>query len=1276
MKLKFILASMALATVGTGLYAQSASDLRVYINPGHGSWTGNDRPMNTIGRKPYSDPENVDTTGFFETNTNIRKGLALLDKLAEYGLKFDRSLNQTNENPARVGAALDMRNNIVMSHVKAGPYPTVKMGGDSKLAEAYNRNLSEVAAEVEANNFDLFISIHSNAAAGTTANYPLFLFRGEDSRAEVAGSDEMAKACWKYAYGNEHMQWSYYSMTNMNIRGDWDFYGGHSVGALGYDGYLGVLKHGAPGFLVEGYFHTYDPARQRAMNFDVCRHEGTLYARGIADYFRLEKEKTGDIYGIVRDLHEKFTHTGYKPASRTDDVYKPLNGVTVNLLKDGKVVKTLTTDNEWNGAFVFTGLEPGEYSLTYSAEGYKEAFEEYLAPVTVTAANTTYVKAFLESESYTPPAIVYVNYPDPMEGTGGYGVAGKYVLDDNATVAEPLKEQLAGKTVRRQIVRNDRLFVLALDEADEPYIYMVNLTDNTVAQISTEGLTLEGNKDLKISDIAFTADHVLLATSYGENQFGNDQIKEGDERGECAIYKWANDDKGLPAGAPQKWFGTQNSGNYYNALTGKTLAYSGTAEEGAAMITAQTTGSSTSLRFVELGVANGTLATTTFINKNVSAESNYTANKLGDDFQLTVSPLADNQWVIDGSKTTALEWQTAGQNIDAPLMGQIDAELMAAEANGASFFKFAGRSLMVAPAVNNGEVTGALLFDVTDGLNQAKVVETNFDITPIKATYASAAGRAVVETNDEGAVTNQYFDFWLVADGKVMKKTTKGVEQPKFRAEYAYDLSAVRTDNAYNVTFKTTGDAVAANVVLEKDGSEPIVYPVALTPGEKEVSMEILAEEIPEGEYTWKVEVASNPIPSANLVFSALSSSRGLVIDRNPESKYFGRAYVGDPYGTKGIYVFNPDLTQVNDAPYFTEDFKDGNTASPYRLAIRENGDVVIADWSDKHAGLWVFDPADNTKLTSLFAGEKDAAGAYTYEGKVIGGGSTGAWFHGNGADQKMFAFVEDYPTGNSGNWLVGYNVGEAKTITEVPFVQFEDSKSRLANTDVNVLVNEKGVWCAQNRGAGNNSVPNPGFILYDFDGSTLFNSSDLADLDGCARGGMALSDDCSKFAVIDASKRILIYNVTWEGKKPTFEKDYAITVDAADGSCYQMQFDQAGNLFVANRNGFKVYALPEDTPLAVTPAPASMKITGMSGIDENVAESAELRMFPNPATTTVNVEAGAEIESVAVYSLAGAMMNVDVEIFGTTATVNVADLAAGTYLIRVNGQTAKIIKR
>lgn len=119
--MKYIFAAAALTASCIGAFAaKTAEELRIYINPGHGSWTANDRPMQTIDRKAFADPDNVDTTGFFETNTNIRKGLGLLQQLREYGLKFDETKNQTNANPARVGAALDMSNNIVMSHVKAG----------------------------------------------------------------------------------------------------------------------------------------------------------------------------------------------------------------------------------------------------------------------------------------------------------------------------------------------------------------------------------------------------------------------------------------------------------------------------------------------------------------------------------------------------------------------------------------------------------------------------------------------------------------------------------------------------------------------------------------------------------------------------------------------------------------------------------------------------------------------------------------------------------------------------------------------------------------------------------------------------------------------------------------------------------------------------------------------------------------------------------------------------------------------------------------------------
>ena len=125
--MKKILLSAAAALLALGVSAQTAKeDVRIYINPGHGSWGPNNRHMATIGHDPISSVD-PDTTDFYESNTNLRKCLALLDKLEEYGVPFDRTKNQTNENPNRIGAALDLSQNIVMSHVKCGPYPYVEV---------------------------------------------------------------------------------------------------------------------------------------------------------------------------------------------------------------------------------------------------------------------------------------------------------------------------------------------------------------------------------------------------------------------------------------------------------------------------------------------------------------------------------------------------------------------------------------------------------------------------------------------------------------------------------------------------------------------------------------------------------------------------------------------------------------------------------------------------------------------------------------------------------------------------------------------------------------------------------------------------------------------------------------------------------------------------------------------------------------------------------------------------------------------------------------------
>ena len=113
-------------------------------------------------------------------------------RLKQYGFKHDG-----------VNNALDLTQNLVMSRVASGPYPYSNVKDEAlgyipdDQNNAYNRKLSEIAAEVEANNFDVFISIHSNATdEGSTTNYLAYYYRtnyGADANTCIA----MSEASWK-----------------------------------------------------------------------------------------------------------------------------------------------------------------------------------------------------------------------------------------------------------------------------------------------------------------------------------------------------------------------------------------------------------------------------------------------------------------------------------------------------------------------------------------------------------------------------------------------------------------------------------------------------------------------------------------------------------------------------------------------------------------------------------------------------------------------------------------------------------------------------------------------------------------------------------------------------------------------------------------------------------------------------------------------------------------------------------------------------------------------
>ena len=214
MKLNKILlaASMALLSVGANAQDFFPEDVRIYINPGHGSWGGaSNRHMPTIGHSPISD-EDPDTTDFFESNTNLEKGLSMLYKLVDYGCPFDPELNQENDNLARVGAALDLSQGVVMSRVKNGPYPFAWVNGvDPDSDNDFSRNLTEIAEEVETNMFDVFISIHSNAgnADAQAINYLAFLYRTNKG---ANGNDCLAlcNTGWDQRIQDRHTQWTVY----------------------------------------------------------------------------------------------------------------------------------------------------------------------------------------------------------------------------------------------------------------------------------------------------------------------------------------------------------------------------------------------------------------------------------------------------------------------------------------------------------------------------------------------------------------------------------------------------------------------------------------------------------------------------------------------------------------------------------------------------------------------------------------------------------------------------------------------------------------------------------------------------------------------------------------------------------------------------------------------------------------------------------------------------------------------------------------------------------
>ena len=395
---KLLLSIFALCAV-----VMSASAAKIYVNPGHGSWTSECRNMTLVNIPSYGD-----TLGFWESNTNLWKSLYLEKKLKDAGHTVKMSRRYS--------------------------------GGTGQLESSpYDKALHVIAAEANSWGPNYFISVHSNAAGSITVNYPMFIHRGYDNSETCSGSKWGEGILWDHhfkIFSSGMEPYSYYSATNKCIRG------GLSMNGWDY----GVLRHSYPGTLVEGYFHTYQPGRHRAMQPDWCRQEGLRYFRGFTQMYGSKKDTKGYIMGYVRRKDKQINQTNYS-GRMGNDIYYPVNGAKI-VLRDaaGNVVKTdpykyvkrdfvsqdiYTTDNYYNGVFVYDDLAPGKYTIYVHASGCAD----YKAEVTVSADATTYTQVFLTAGTGTNPNTAPID-PDIKWVLNGGKVPGGTVPSNEALWSE------------------------------------------------------------------------------------------------------------------------------------------------------------------------------------------------------------------------------------------------------------------------------------------------------------------------------------------------------------------------------------------------------------------------------------------------------------------------------------------------------------------------------------------------------------------------------------------------------------------------------------------------------------------------------------------------------------------------------------------------------------------------------------------------------------------------------------------------------------------------
>lgn len=388
---------------------------------------------------------------------------------------------------------------------------------------------------------------------------------------------------------------------------------------------------------------------------------------------------------------------------------------------------------------------------------------------------------------------------------------------------------------------------------------------------------------------------------------------------------------------------------------------------------------------------------------------------------------------------------------------------------------------------------------------------------------------------------------------------------------------------------------------------------------------------------TWAVELVANDVEHfAVFREGTLSDATAGVLASNddPETVNFGRLYGYFKGGERqGAYTFNP----VNmEAQAINAIHEGGNWdfENVGRIAIDNAGVLYITEKGNNHPGIYVgiTDEHDLTKmtvwpffpkdLTTVDKTDADGSDIYPIIKDKKTGNEIGSAFLAvdtyvktvNGATHAvLFAYAKghqegvDWDANNDGKWQLGekipyhciveYDLGPVDNLdrdyTDLPkilsVIPFENGNHHAAHT-ANIIATNKGMWICHDREMNSNTNYATSLQFYGANGCTYTSATNINDypaqsevnqfINGSKGAAIAVNKDNNVLIMGDAKQNLLVFTIVWGGTNNAVP-----TLTLRDiyhhnlGTINQMEFDFAGNLLAAGRNGMMILTIPHVFP-------------------------------------------------------------------------------------------------